>query len=66
MVGRSHGLVATCGLRHVLAFGGLSTLEAAAYWLFGLSLWTLIEYILHRGLFHIDKSVYHDTTLRAY
>ncbi|KAI9809144.1 MAG: hypothetical protein M1825_002434 [Sarcosagium campestre] len=26
----------------------------AAYWLLGLSLWTLVEYGLHRGLFHID------------
>ncbi len=42
-----------------LAFGGLPTHEALAYWLFGLGLWTLVEYILHRGLFHVDKSVIH-------
>ena len=39
----------------LLAFGGLPAHEALAYWLFGLGLWTLIEYILHRGLFHVDK-----------
>ena len=39
-----------------LAFRGLSSpLELAAYWMFGLSLWTIIEYVLHRCLFHIDK-----------
>lgn len=32
--------------RHPLATGG--------YWMFGLGLWTLIEYGLHRGLFHLD------------
>jgi len=30
-------------------------LQAAAYWLLGLFLWTLTEYILHRFLFHLDK-----------
>ena len=30
-------------------------LQMAAYWLMGLGLWTLVEYILHRGLFHVDK-----------
>lgn len=30
-------------------------LEPAAYWSLGLCLWTLIEYGLHRFLFHIDK-----------
>jgi 4-hydroxysphinganine ceramide fatty acyl 2-hydroxylase len=29
--------------------------QAAAYWLLGLFLWTLTEYILHRFLFHLDK-----------
>ncbi|KAI9845912.1 MAG: fatty acid alpha-hydroxylase [Sclerophora amabilis] len=29
--------------------------SVAALWLFGLALWTLIEYILHRGLFHVDR-----------
>ncbi|KAJ5167307.1 Ceramide very long chain fatty acid hydroxylase SCS7 [Penicillium canariense] len=28
---------------------------AAAYWIGGVCLWTLIEYILHRFLFHVDK-----------
>ena len=34
-----------------------SFLETAAYWLLGLALWTLVEYGLHRGLFHVDKFV---------
>jgi 4-hydroxysphinganine ceramide fatty acyl 2-hydroxylase len=34
---------------------GLSTtLEAVAYWFLGLFLWTLVEYSLHRFLFHLD------------
>lgn len=41
-----------------LAYQGLpSLLQMAFYWLTGLGLWTLIEYGLHRGLFHIDKLV---------
>ena len=39
-----------------LAFQNISNpLVAAAYWLFGLCIWTLVEYTLHRGLFHVDK-----------
>lgn len=30
---------------------------AAGYWLFGLFFWTLVEYVMHRFLFHIDKYV---------
>lgn len=30
-------------------------LEAVAYWWLGLALWTLVEYILHRCLFHVDR-----------
>lgn len=38
-----------------LAVGGLgSVLQVAGYWMFGLGFWTLIEYILHRCLFHLD------------
>jgi len=34
---------------------GCSSLgEEAAYWFLGLFLWTLVEYILHRFLFHLD------------
>lgn len=41
-----------------IAYQGLpSFLQLALYWLTGLGLWTLIEYGLHRGLFHVDKSV---------
>ena len=40
----------------VLAYHGLpSFFQTAAYWLIGLFLWTLVEYGLHRGLFHVDK-----------
>lgn len=31
--------------------------EVASYWMVGLFLWTLVEYILHRCLFHLDKYV---------
>jgi 4-hydroxysphinganine ceramide fatty acyl 2-hydroxylase len=37
-------------------FTGLSTgAEGVAYWCLGLFLWSLVEYILHRCLFHVDK-----------
>ena len=37
------------------ANAGLSSpVETAAYFFLGLALWTLIEYGMHRGLFHID------------
>ncbi|KAI7186186.1 fatty acid hydroxylase, partial [Hortaea werneckii] len=32
----------------------LSHLSVPAYWLFGLAFWTITEYVLHRGLFHVD------------
>ena len=39
-----------------LAAQGLpSTFQFVTYWLTGLSLWTLVEYGLHRGLFHVDQ-----------
>lgn len=39
-----------------IARAGLSsTMEEVAYWGFGLFLWTLVEYVLHRFLFHLDK-----------
>ncbi|CAL8574429.1 fatty acid alpha-hydroxylase [Xanthoria parietina] len=39
-----------------LAYGGIpSSFQFAAYWITGLCLWSLVEYGLHRGLFHIDK-----------
>ncbi|KAH8812022.1 hypothetical protein F5884DRAFT_750346 [Xylogone sp. PMI_703] len=38
-----------------IAREGLSSVfEEAAYWLLGLALWTLVEYVLHRFLFHLD------------
>lgn len=37
--------------------GCSSVLEEAAYWFLGLFLWTLVEYFLHRFLFHLDKYV---------
>ena len=37
-------------------FNGIAhTPEAVAYWFLGLFLWTFFEYVLHRGLFHLDK-----------
>lgn len=39
-------------------FSGLGSVPAAAgYWIFGLFFWSLIEYFMHRFLFHIDKYV---------
>jgi 4-hydroxysphinganine ceramide fatty acyl 2-hydroxylase len=35
--------------------GCSNVLEAAAYWFLGLFLWTLVEYLLHRFLFHLDR-----------
>lgn len=35
--------------------GLLSFTQAAAYWSFGAFLWTIVEYGLHRGLFHMDR-----------
>ena len=32
-------------------------LETVAYWLTGLAVWTIVEYGLHRGLFHVDQYV---------
>lgn len=29
--------------------------QTAGYWFFGLGLWTFVEYVLHRGLFHVDQ-----------
>ncbi|KAI9673753.1 MAG: fatty acid alpha-hydroxylase [Trizodia sp. TS-e1964] len=35
---------------------GLSSwMSVASHWLFGLALWTLVEYTLHRCLFHVDR-----------
>lgn len=40
----------------MLGFAGLGNPAAAAlYWIGGLCLWSLIEYILHRFLFHIER-----------
>ncbi|KAL8782807.1 MAG: hypothetical protein Q9213_005086 [Squamulea squamosa] len=39
-----------------LAYGGIpSIIQFVAYWLTGFGLWSLVEYGLHRGLFHVDK-----------
>jgi 4-hydroxysphinganine ceramide fatty acyl 2-hydroxylase len=37
-----------------LGFTHLPSAQAPAYWLLGLFLWTLVEYLLHRFLFHLD------------
>lgn len=39
-----------------VAFGGLQSVPTlAGYWVFGLGFWTIIEYVLHRCLFHLDE-----------
>ncbi|KAH0565755.1 hypothetical protein GP486_000852 [Trichoglossum hirsutum] len=43
------------------ARGGLASWgQLCAYWFLGLGLWTLVEYGLHRCLFHVDKYVCFD------
>lgn len=42
-----------------------STIPWMSYWLLGLGLWTLVEYGLHRGLFHVDKYVLHESHSRS-
>lgn len=37
--------------------GCASWTQVLSYWSFGLFLWTLVEYILHRFLFHLDRLV---------
>jgi 4-hydroxysphinganine ceramide fatty acyl 2-hydroxylase len=34
---------------------GLSTVGLTSYWITGLFIWTLVEYVLHRFLFHLDQ-----------
>ncbi|TKA67740.1 hypothetical protein B0A55_07785 [Friedmanniomyces simplex] len=38
----------------ILVAQHLTLPELAAYWAFGLAFWTLVEYTLHRFLFHLD------------
>ena len=38
----------------MLASQGLGASATVGYWIFGLCFWTLIEYFLHRFLFHLD------------
>lgn len=42
---------------YLASFGLSSIMEEAAYWFLGLFLWTLVEYVLHRFLFHLDQYV---------
>ena len=37
-----------------IAAQGLNPLALVASWIFGLCFWTIVEYVLHRGLFHVD------------
>lgn len=37
-----------------IASAGLSVQALGGYWLFGICFWTLVEYCLHRFLFHLD------------
>ena len=54
-------IVPICWVPHVaigsyLAYSGLPSLfQTTSYWLLGLSSWTLVEYGLHRVLFHMDR-----------
>ncbi|MCJ1475520.1 fatty acid alpha-hydroxylase [Lambiella insularis] len=32
-----------------------NTSAMISYWFLGLGLWTLVEYVMHRGLFHVDQ-----------
>jgi 4-hydroxysphinganine ceramide fatty acyl 2-hydroxylase len=38
-----------------VALRELSVNATAGYWVFGLGFWTIIEYVLHRCLFHLDE-----------
>lgn len=40
-----------------LASEGLPISQLFGYWVFGVLFWTLLEYILHRFLFHLDEYV---------
>jgi 4-hydroxysphinganine ceramide fatty acyl 2-hydroxylase len=42
-------------LRNAPFVGGLTYRILAGCWVFGLFLWTLVEYGMHRFLFHIDE-----------
>lgn len=37
-----------------IGFTGQSKITAMSFWVFGLGMWTFLEYILHRFLFHLD------------
>lgn len=37
-----------------VAAQGLHPLALGGYWMLGIGIWTLVEYGLHRGLFHLD------------
>jgi 4-hydroxysphinganine ceramide fatty acyl 2-hydroxylase len=40
---------------YIARVGCANLMQQASYWCLGLFLWTLVEYILHRFLFHLDK-----------
>lgn len=48
-----------------LAGQGLPIPALIAYWFTGLFLWTVVEYVLHRCLFHLDKYVVNFSTQRT-
>jgi len=37
-----------------ISSSGVSPIALPAYWIFGLCFWTIVEYTMHRCLFHID------------
>ncbi|KAJ4346240.1 fatty acid alpha-hydroxylase [Ascochyta clinopodiicola] len=45
---------AVTGLTYIASQGDLSAPALAGYWVFGVAFWTIIEYVLHRCLFHLD------------
>jgi 4-hydroxysphinganine ceramide fatty acyl 2-hydroxylase len=55
---------------YIARAGCSSLVEEVGYWFLGLFLWTLVEYILHRFLFHLDRQVemfpFEEAILTAY
>mmetsp|Transcript_33291 Transcript_33291/g.77927 ORF Transcript_33291/g.77927 Transcript_33291/m.77927 type:complete len:361 (-) Transcript_33291:345-1427(-) len=50
-------LPAVCGMLLLSTKQGLTPLEAASGWAGGLAFWTLMEYGLHRFVFHLDEKI---------
>lgn len=48
-----------------VGISGLGSLSGMGYWVFGLFLWSLIEYVMHRFLFHVDKYVFTPSSMQC-